>query len=128
MSLGDLEQDFRKVIADMRQNFPQLGSDRFYVGDTDDIATGTQLTVTFTLNPQWITHLEKAYADSRTGCTYKWMIDGKLCELNEVSFTNGRIISGEQVSTIVLIIANTSGTTQTVGFFVKGWGDRREGL
>ena len=128
MSLEDLEQDLRKVIADMRQNFPQLGSDRFYVGDTDDIATGTQLTVTFTLNPEWITYLEKAYADSRTGCTYKWMIDGKLYELNEVSFTNGRIISGEQVSTIVLIIANTSGTTQTVGFFVKGWGDRREGL
>ena len=123
-----LEQKLEKLIDAMRKNYPQLGSDRFYVGDTDSIATGTQLTVTFTLNPNWITHLDTAYADSRTGCTYKWLINGRLYELNEVSFAYGRIVSGETVSTIVLIIANTSGSTQTIGYFVKGWGNRREGL
>jgi len=117
-----------RLIDAMRENQPQLGSNRFNVGSSDNIATGTQLTVTFTLNPQWITHLVKAYADSKTGCTYQWIIDGKLYDYNEVEFHMGKIVSGETAQTITLIIANTSGSTVTVDYYIIGWGDRREGL
>ena len=123
-----LELKLEKLIDAMRENQPQLGADKFNVGGSDDIATGTQLTVTFTLNPQWITHLVKAYADARTGCTYKWLIDGKLYDYNEVEFYKGKIVSGETTQTIVLIIANTSGSTVTIDYYIMGWGDRREGL
>jgi hypothetical protein len=70
----------------------------------------------------------KAYADSRTGCTYQWIIDGKTYDYNEVEFYLGKIVSGETLQTITLIIANTSGSTQTVDYYIVGWGDRREGL
>jgi len=128
MTLEDLVPDIKKLIADIRNNEPQLGSDKFFSGDSDDITTGTSLTVTWTLNPQWITHLVKTYADDRAGCTYSWFIDGKAYSLNEVEFYKGRIISGEQVTTVTLIIANASGSTQTIGYFLQGWGNRREGL
>ena len=123
-----LEKKLGKLIDAMRENEPQLGADKFNVGDTDDITTGTSLTVTWTLNPQWITHLVKAYADNRTGCTYKWIINGKLYEYNEVEFYKGKISSGEIAQTIVLIIANASGSTATIDYMIIGWGDRREGL
>ena len=123
-----LEKKLEKLIDAMRENEPQLGADKFNVGDTDDITTGTSLTVTWTLNPQWITHLVKAYADNRTGCTYKWIINGKLREYNEVKFHKGKVVSGETVQTITLIIANSSGSTVTIDYLVMGWGDRREGL
>ena len=123
-----LEKKLEKLIDAMRENEPQFGSDRFNVGDSDNITTGTSLTVTFTLNPQWITHLVKAYSDKRTGCTYKWIINGKLYEYNEVEFHKGKVVSGETVQTITLIIANTSGSTATVDYFIMGWGDRREGI
>ena len=125
---GALLAKIEKLVDAMRENQPQLGSDRFNVGSSDNIVTGTQLTVTFTLNPQWITHLVKAYADSRTGCTYQWVIDGKAYGYNEVEFHMGKIVSGEAVQTIVLIIANTSGSTVSVDYYIMGWGDRREGL
>jgi len=123
-----LEKKLEKLIDAMRENAPQLGADKFNVGDTDNIATGTRLTVTWSLNPQWITHLTKAYADNRTGCTYKWVINGKLREYNEVEFYKGKVVSGETVQTITLIIANSSGSTVTIDYSVIGWGDRREGL
>ena len=123
-----LEKKLEKLIDAKRENEPQLGSDRLNVGGSDDILTGTSLTVTWTLNPQWITHLVKAYADNRTGCTYKWIINGKLYEYNEVEFYKGKISSGEIAQTIVLVIANTSGSTATVDYMIIGWGDRREGL
>ena len=123
-----LEKKLEKLIDAKRENEPQLGSDRLNVGGSDDILTGTSLTVTWTLNPQWITHLVKAYADNRTGCTYKWIINGKLYEYNEVEFYKGKISSGEIAQTIVLIIANASGSTATVDYMIIGWGDRREGL
>jgi len=123
-----LEKKLEKLIDAKRENEPQLGSDRLNVGGSDDILTGTSLTVTWTLNPQWITHLVKAYADNRTGCTYKWIINGKLYEYNEVEFYKGKISSGEIAQTIVLVIANASGSTATVDYMIIGWGDRREGL
>ena len=123
-----LEKKLEKLIDAMRENQPGLGADKFNVGDSDDIATGTALTVSWILNPQWITHLLKAYADKRTSCTYKWIINGKLHEYNEVEFHKGKVVSGETVQTITLIIANASGSTVTVDYFIMGWGDRREGL
>ena len=124
----ETEAKLNKVLDDMRNNHPQFGSDRFFTGASYDITTGTELTVTFTLNPEWITHLVKAYADARTDCTYKWIIDGKSYALNEVEFYKGRIVSQQTVSLIVLKVANASGSTQTVDYYVQGWGDRREGL
>ena len=123
-----LEKKLEKLIDAMRENQPGLGADKFNVGDSDDIATGTALTVSWILNPQWITHLLKAYADKRTSCTYKWIINGKLYKYNEVEFYKGKVVSGETVQTITLIIANTSGSTVTIDYYCMGWGDRREGL
>ena len=123
-----LEKKLEKLIDAMRENAPQLSADKFNVGDSDNILTGTELTITWTLNPQWITHLIKAYADNRTNCRYKWLINGKLYEYNEVEFYKGKVVSGETVQTITLIIGNTSGSVVTIDYFVQGWGDRREGL
>ena len=123
-----MEKKLEKLIDAMRENQPQLGAEKFNVGDSDDIATGTELTLTWTLHPQWITHLVKAYSDKRTGCTYKWYIDGKLHGYNEVKFYQGKIVSGETTQTITLIVANTSGSTVNIDYFILGWGDRREGL
>ena len=123
-----LEKKLEKLIDAMRENQPQLGADKFNTGDSDDIPTGTELTLTWNVYSQWITHLVKAYSDKRTGCTYKWIINGKLYEYNEVEFYCGKVVSGETVQTIVLIIANTSGSTVSVDYSVMGWGDRREGL
>ena len=121
--MTELDEKIQTLIDAMLENQPRKTSDRYMVGDTDDIATGTSLTVTWTLNKQWVTRLVKAYADSRTGCTYTWNVDGKSYTLNELEFYKGKPLTGE---TIVLVIANTSGSTQTVGYFVSGWGDRVE--
>ena len=123
-----LEKKLEKLIDAMRENQPQLGADKFNSGASDDIPTGTELTLTWNVYSQWITHLVKAYSDKRTGCTYKWIINGKLYEYNEVEFYCGKVVSGETVQTIVLIIANTSGSTVSVDYYVMGWGDRQEGL
>ena len=119
--MTELEDKLQELIDQMRENQPKVSSDRFFTGDTDDIATGTSLEVTFTLSSQWVIRLLKAYADSRTGCTYKWNIDGKIHELNEVEFYKGKPITAEN---IVLKISNTSGSTQTVGYYIQGWGDK----
>jgi len=123
-----LEKKLEKLIDAMRENQPQLGADKFNSGGSDDIPTGTELTLTWNVYSQWITHLVKAYADNRTGCTYQWIINGKLYEYNEMEFYKGKVVSGETVQTITLIIANTSGSTVTIDYMVIGWGDRREGL
>ena len=123
-----VEKKLDKLIDAMRENQPQFGSKKFNVGGSDDIPSGTELTLTWILYPQWISHLVKAYSDKRTGCTYKWYIDGKLHDYNEVEFYQGKIVSGETTQTITLIIANTSGSTVNVDYFVLGWGDKREGL
>ena len=122
--MTELEEKIQILIEAMLENQPRKTSDRYFTGDTDDITTGTSLTVTFTLSKQWVVRLLKAYADSRTGCTYTWIIDGKSYDLNELEFYKGKPITGE---TIVLIIANTSGITQTVGYFIQGWGDLKAG-
>lgn len=125
---GALLAKIDKLIDDIRNNQPQLGSDRLNVGDNDSITTGTQLTVTFTLNPQWITHLVEAYADKKIGCTYTWIINGASYNYNDVKFHKGKIVSGETVQTITLIVVNTSGSSVDIDYFIEGWGDRREGL
>lgn len=118
-----LEKILRLVEAEL-ENQPRVTSDRYNTGDTDSIATATSLTVTFTLNKAFVVRLLKAYADSRTGCTYTWVIDGKTYGLNEIEFYKGKPITGENIK---LIIANTSGSTQTVGYFIRGWGDLKSG-
>ena len=119
--MTELDEKIQTLIDAMLENQPRKTSDRYMMGDTDDIATGTSLTVTFTLSKQWVTRLVKAYADSRTGCTYTWIIDGKSYTLNGLEFYKGKPLTAE---TIVLVVANTSGSTQTVGYYVSGWGDR----
>ena len=123
--MSELEDKIEKLIDAFRENMPSKESDRFMAGDTDVIANNTSLTVTFTLSKLWVTRLIKAYADSRSGCTYTWNIDGKSYNLNELEFYKGKPLVGEE---IVLVIANTSGSTQTVGYFVSGWGDRVGGV
>ena len=123
--MSELEDKIEKLIDAFRENMPSKESDRFMVGDTDDINTGTSLTVTFTLSKSWVTRLIKAYSDSRSGCTYTWNIDGKSYNLNELEFYKGKPLVGEE---IVLVIANTSGSTQALGYFVSGWGDRVGGV
>ena len=124
-TMTGLEEKIQDLVEAMLENQPRKESDRFMVGDTDDINTGTSLTVTFTLSKLWVTRLIKAYADSRSGCTYTWNIDGKSYNLNELEFYKGKPLVGEE---IVLVVANTSGSTQTVGYFVSGWGDRVGGV
>ena len=119
--MTELEEKLNTLIEAMLENQPRKTSDRYFVGDTDDIATGTSLMVAFTLSKLWVTRLVKAYADSRTGCTYTWNIDGKSYNLNELEFYQGKPLTGEK---IVLVIANTSGSTQAVGYFISGWGDK----
>ena len=118
--MTELDEKIALLIDALLENAPRRTSDRYFVGDTDDITTGTSLTVTFTLSKLWVTRLVKAYADSRTGCTYTWNIDGKSYSLNELEFYKGKPLTGEK---IVLVIANTSGSTQTMGYYVMGWGD-----
>ena len=118
--MTEFEEKLDILIEAMLENAPRRTSDRYCVGDTDSILTGTQLTITFALSKLWVTRLLKAYADSRTGCTYTWNIDGKLHKLNELEFYMGKPLTGEE---IVLVVANTSGSTQTVGYFISGWGD-----
>jgi hypothetical protein len=118
--MTEFEEKIQTLVETMLENQPRKTSDRYFSGDTDDITTGTSLTVTWTLNKLWVTRLTNAYADSRTGCTYTWLIDGKSYSLNKLEFYQGKPITGE---TIVLVIANTSGSTQTVGYYIMGWGD-----
>ena len=118
--VSELEEKLQTLIDALLENMPSKNSDRFFTADTDDILTGTQLTVTFSLSKLWVIRLLEAYADSRTGCTYTWNIDGKPYGINTVEFYKGKPITGES---IVLVIANTSGSTQTVGYYIKGWGD-----
>ena len=122
--MTELEEKLQTLVDAMLENQPRKTSDRFFSGDTDDILTGTSLTVTFTLSAQWVIRLLKAYADSRTGCTYSWLVDGKSYDINELEFYMGKPITAE---TITLIVANTSGSTQTVGYYIKGWGDLKAG-
>lgn len=122
--MTELEEKLQILVDAMLENQPRKTSDRFFSGDTDDILTGTSLTVTFTLSAQWVIRLLKAYADSRTGCTYSWLVDGKSYDINELEFYMGKPITAE---TITLIVANTSGSTQTVGYYIKGWGDLKAG-
>ena len=52
-----LEEKIQGLVEAMLENQPRKESDRFMVGDTDDINTGTSLTVTFTLSKLWVTRL-----------------------------------------------------------------------
>ncbi len=119
----NLEQ-IDKLVEALLENQPRRTSDRFFVGDTDTILLGTQLTVTFRLDPQYVVRLVRAYADARTGCNYTWMIDGKATNLNEVDYYLGKPITGESIT---LIIANTSAVDVDIGYFLSGWGDLKAG-
>lgn len=112
------------MVESLLENMPRKTSDRYFVGDTDTILAGTQLTVTFSLSKDYVVRLVNAYADARTGCNYTWVIDGKTYGLNEVEFYLGKPITGESIT---LIIANTSGVDVDVAYFIQGWGDSRAG-
>ena len=104
------------LIDALLENQPRKTSDRYFVGDTDTILAGTQLTVTFSLSKDYVVRLVEAYADARTDCNYTWVIDGKAYTLNEVKFYLGKPITGESIT---LIIANTSAADVIIAYYIK---------
>lgn len=120
----ELLEKIRTLIDALLENQPRLTSDRFDAGGTYALPTATQVTITFDIDaPKYVVRLIKTYADSRTGCTYKWMINGQSWSLNEQEFYMGKVIHDNPV----LIVANTSGVTQTFGYKIVGWGDLKTG-
>ena len=112
------------LIDALLENQPRKTSDRYFVGDTDTILAGTQLTVTFSLSKDYVVRLVEAYADARTDCNYTWVIDGQSYTLNEVKFYLGKPITGESIT---LIIANTSAADVIIAYYIVGWGDFKAG-
>lgn len=122
--MTELDDKIEQLIDALRENQPRVTSDRYFVGDTDTILAGTQLTVTFTLDKTYVVRLFRAYADARTGCAYQWWIDGKPFVLNEVEFYMGKPITGDNIT---LVIANTSGVDVIISYYIQGWGDMKAG-
>jgi len=123
--MTELEEKLLVLVDAMLENQPRLTSDRYFVGLTTTVPHATEVTITFTFGKQWVIRLLKAYADSRSNCTYKWMIDGKAFDINEIEFYKGKPITGENIK---LIIANSDVIDdQTIGYFVMGWGDLKAG-
>ena len=121
--MSELEDKAQMLIDVLLENLPRVTSDRFFVGDTDTILSGNQLTVTFTLSTMYVVRLTEAYCDARTDCTYTWVIDGNAYNINEVKFFLGKPVHSD----ITLIIANTSLVDVDVGYYLMGWGDLKAG-
>ena len=122
--MTELEEKLLLLVDAMLENQPRKTSDRFDAGGTHTLATGYSARFTFDLDlPKYVCRLVKAYADSRTGCTYSWNINGKTWELNEQEFYLGKPIYANPV----LTVANTSGVSQTFGYKIIGWGDLKAG-
>ena len=122
--MTELEEKLSKLIDTFLENMPRVTSDRFDAGGTWTLPTATQVKFTFDIDlPNYVVRLIKAYADSRTGCTYKWIINGQTWTLNEQEFYLGKPMTTNPV----LIVANTSGVDQTFGYKTIGWGDLKAG-
>ena len=122
--MTELEESLQLLIKAMLENQPRHSSDRFDAGGTYTLPTAIQVKLTFDLDlPLYVVRLIKAYADSRSGCTYKWIINGQTWNLNEQEFYMGKVVHDNPV----LIVANTSGVDQTFGYKIIGWGDLKTG-
>jgi len=121
--MNEAEERIDMLIRAQMENQPRVTSDRYFAADTDTVAFGAQLTVTFTLSKLYVVRLVKAYADARVDCTYTWMIDGVASSFNEVEYYMGKPVHMD----IVLIIANTGLADVDVGYYIMGWGDLRGG-
>lgn len=118
------DEQLQKLFEALLENQPRVTSDRYNVGDTDTIAGGAQLTVTFTLDPSYVVRLVRAYADARAACTYVWWIDGRPFLLNEVEFYMGKPVTGDNIT---LVIANTGIPAVVISYYLYGWGDLKSG-
>lgn len=111
------------LIDAMLENQPRLTSDRFNGANSDTLIANTQLTVTFTLSKDFVVRLVKAYCDVRSGCTYQWIIDGQVYNINSVEFYLGKPLHQD----VKLIVANTSAVTVSIGYYIMGWADQKAG-
>ena len=117
----ELLREIRDQLKTQLENEPSVKSDRFFVADGDTVAASTQLTVTFTLSPLFITRLLEGYCDVREGLSYLWVIDGVVTPLNEVKYHLGKVVHND----IKLIISNPTATDEEVGYYLYGWGDQK---
>lgn len=114
-------REIRDQLKTQLENQPSVKSDRFFVGDVDTVAAGTSLTVTFTLNPLYVTRLVEGYCDEVPGLSYLWVIDGVWTPLNEIKYHQGKVVHND----IKLIVYNPTGTDEDVGYYIYGWGDQK---
>jgi hypothetical protein len=121
--MSELDEKVATLIDALLENQPRVSSDRYFAGTTNTVVAGTQLTATFTLDKTYAVRLLRAYADARTGCTYRWWINGQVYALNEIEFYLGKPVNGD----IKLIIANTSAADAVIDYFIQGWGDLKIG-
>ncbi|MBA7574459.1 hypothetical protein ES708_16265 [subsurface metagenome] len=103
------EKKLEKLIAVQLENQPSVESDRFFVGDSDTVETGTSLTLTFEISKLYVVRLVEGYCDARTGFTYQWIIDGKSLPLNQFKYHLGKVVHSQ----IQLIITNPTGSDQS---------------
>ena len=113
------DEKVNKFLEAQLENYPRKESDRFSTGRTYTVAAGQQLIVTFIIDETWLVRILRAYADSRTGCNYRWMIDGKAELINEIEYRYGKTIHGD----VKLIVENTGGVEQDLACRLDGWGD-----
>ena len=119
--MTELEEKLLLVLDSMLENQPRKTSERYNVGaSVVTIVAGSIMTVTFTLVDKYVTRLVEAYAALRNNCTYLWNINGKTSELNELEYIGGLPITAK---TIVLKITNSGGTSRSMPYYIKGWGD-----
>ena len=115
----ELLQEIRDQLKTQLENQPSVNSDRFYVGDSDTVEAGTSLTLTFVLNPLYVTRLVEGYCDEVPGLSYLWVIDGVGSPINQLKYYLGKAVHSD----IKVIISNPTGTDEEVGYYIYGWGD-----
>ena len=113
------EEKLNKLVEAQLENYPRKESDRFSTGRTYTVGTGTQLTITFVLDKTWLVRILRAYADSRTNCSYRWVINGKSELINDIEFRYGKTVHSDAK----LIVANTGAADQDFSCRLDGWGD-----
>ena len=113
------DEKVNKFLEAQLENYPRKESDRFSTGRTYTVAAGQQLIVTFIIDETWLVRILRAYADSRTDCNYRWIIDGKSELINEIEYRYGKTVHGD----VKLIVENTGSVAQDLACRLDGWGD-----
>jgi len=116
-----------RLLERIAENYPEINSVRIYSGDTDVVAGGTSLTVTFELDwEHWRIKITELYADERTDCDYTWKFRGSTYNLNEVTFDFGAKAVEDTYHKIELTVDNTGTDDKEVGYYTKGWAVKKE--